>query len=775
MPRSKKRKSKGANASAPAHAAATASVVPAKNALSPEVLALVAAHLGVEGGQLGVEDGQLVVRDAPGTDLIVRPKGEVDPVRSERAKAAQREWVRKKEVRDAIKRRRIPHQAAGLTAAAGLAGWGVQSAATALGGSFAGTIAVVSTTAVTAGAAGVVRYIKREKIPKVWKRRSALAAGSSILWILTVSIAGYTWFLVAVLMVADVAYGARWWREQRIPTTKAQKTLTAQASSDGDNATYTADTASETPEPTVEELQVYAERWARKVARNSSKGIKDALLTDGRVDECALTWTVEFGGGETLRDAQNKLPNIASLMKLSAANLMFDDRPVPAGEQGDDSKIRMQIVTKSPVAENVDYQVPVAVDGFVDVGLYADGRGNAMAVVLSDDGVKHTAIVASSGYGKSSFIDGFACAIRRNWPTVTLHMDPKRNSSPDLARNATLSVPGVEEAEQFTRAVELIIEGRGLKFGSKGEKGFTPTKEDPLYLIVIDECDVMFAIAGMGARWGFIAKTGRALGVKLVLATQMGDFKAWGNNEMLRSNATIGNLVFLRTNSNSSDQLIGGNTELPPSRTLPYGVPGWAYIKNERARRAPLRFGYLPDEDGVKRGTKPAHSGGLTANSALRQHPDVEMDVIGQVALKRAGFELGVTPEERAEMNKEEMKRRFEQFLDGEIIKPPAVVQQQSPFAPVPVSEVPAPLGARKPTFDDLLADLSEREGDVLRAIMSGARQAKDIAAASAISGPRASETCKALVARNVLHSPKFGTYELTETVVGLMNAAAAS
>jgi hypothetical protein len=153
----------------------------------------------------------------------------------------------------------------------------------------------------------------------------------------------------------------------------------------------------------------------------------------------------------------------------------------------------------------------------------------------------------------------------------------------------------------------------------------------------------------MGRRWGQIAKICRALGVPLLLATQYAGIVAFGNSELLRSN--IGNVVLMRTDSNSSDSLIAPG--LPPSRSLP-DEPGYAYLRAKGARRVSMRSAILRSSDDAEPGQE--HAG-----IVLQRHADAPVDQIGQVALGELLFD----PAERKAARKASLREKFVKFLEG--------------------------------------------------------------------------------------------------------------
>ena len=531
-------------------------------------------------------------------------------------------WAEEDMVRDYRKRQVLPHVVAGALLAAGLT---VELVAFLTGSAFLVSLMVAL---VTVGTLALIYKVNRDRIPE-HRRKWLVAAGVTASTWLTLAASGVDWTMLAALLLADAGFGARWWCENRI----------------GHHATLVKEA------PKASGLTDFENRWVAKVATNTSRGVPGARLSNGKTTEAGYSWTVDLCNGETLTEVQGRAANIASLMKLSASAVMFDPLPLKQGVLGDESRIRMQIVTASPVIEPVEYEVPTVTDGRIPLGRYADGRDTAKAPVIVRGGVRHIAVIGSTGSGKSSIINGIAVSLRRNYPVVTLYFDPKGDSSPDLRKNATVARLGLDDAEAFTTAVERICEGRGYESALADRSTFAPSLEQPIYLTIIDECDMLFGLDKMARRWGIISKTARSKGLLLVGASQYGGLKAFGNDELLRSSFAAGSVILMRTASNTSDQLIAPG--LPPSRFLP-NLPGYAYLAAEGARMAPFRGSILRSSDDASPCQQ--HVGDL-----LARYPDVGVDLIGRVALG----DLLVPIEEREAANKAMVQAKLAAFMSG--------------------------------------------------------------------------------------------------------------
>lgn len=540
-----------------------------------------------------------------------------------------------------LRRQLAPHL---ITAAILIAGLGVDLVAFLVGSPLATTLIVLGA---TSGAVGLTAIAAGSRIPARHRGRLLAAGITGSGWLTLITQAGITWDTIAALMIAEQVIAAGHWRAVRIgyPAPEANTDPAADAEADENEPVSPA----ASPAATARELDRFEGLWETRVATNASKGVKDSILVGGHHDGVAYAWIAQLEHGDTLTTVRSRTRSIASLLGIRADNLLFDDLPLEQGEVGDDSRILVQIVTASPVCEAVPYEVPTVPDGLMPIGPYVDGRSSGVLPIVTRKSAHSTVVIGSSGVGKTSTTNGLVVSIRKNIPTVTLYMDPKGNSSPDLRKHATVALLGLDEAELFTRAVERLCEGRGYEHGLNDLSGFTASIDHPLYLVVVDECDMLYGLPGMGKRWGTIRKTGRALGVVNLDATQYGGTKAFGNDEMLRSNTT--NVVLMRTESNTSDRLIAPG--LPPSRFLPR-QPGYAYLRAEGARRMALRAMVLRSSDDAEPGAD--HAGLL-----LERYPDVEVDAVGRVALG----ELLVPREQREAETRKSVERKYLAFLAG--------------------------------------------------------------------------------------------------------------
>lgn len=649
--------------------------------------------------------------------------------------ARRHERERRERIRTGQQARALPYKLTAVTGAAGYTAWGFAETAEFAFGPAGHLLATTTTGLVTGSVVAAIRYAKRATITDTWRTRFWCASAAATSWITVASVDGAGWGMLATLAAGAAACSARWQRHHEVPLPGADKPVPVDAPGD------------------TSEVAELAARWQRRVAA-ANRQVPGSTLTDGQHFDNGdgtgqgLAYLCQLAGGVTLQAVQNRAGNIASSMGLDPVQLVFDYPPLPEGKKfRDSSVIRFQVVTTSPITEVVDWTGPDYADGRIGLGPYADGRGRAEVQLFTEDGIRHCVVIGSTGGGKSALLRGLVASARSSGLVTVLYLDPKRNSSPELAATATVALKGLDQAEEFTQAVEALLRGRQLESDLHDWSGFTPSRDRSAYIVAVDECDMLFALPTMARRWGVIAKTGRALGVQLTLATQYAGQKAFGGaeGEMLRSNVARGNVILMRTESNTSDRLIA--PELPNSRSLP-DEPGYGYLQANEARRAPFRSAFLPSVQNCP--------DGFNALVALQQYPDAPMDTIGRKACEALWV---ADPEERQRVSKAEAERLLTEFLGEGPATRPAPAPAGGGFDDL-AAQIPAALGASNvipiqrarpapPPVDDDPADewaltaegeaeaeqvLSDNQRQVLAVLRDGHEKVADIVEVSGLS-----------------------------------------
>ncbi len=311
--------------------------------------------------------------------------------------------------------------------------------------------------------------------------------------------------------------------------------------------------------------------------------------------EHGVSYTLALQQGmHTFEMIQSLLPVIGSGLSRKLDRLVLEEHP---GYPDDPNKLRLQVITKSPVRQTVWFDRPSIVDGRIRLGLYADGVGEASYRLYTENSMWGGYALGGTGSGKTRFMEEIALTARWRGDTAIIYLDGQDGaSSPTLFKHAMWS-GGPDQVEAVLSAVERGMSMR-QKFNRAHElAGFTPSPDYPGVFILVDECQRVFNNQN-AKRWAGVAREGRKLGVAVFAASQVAHLSdAFGGDEALRSSLLAGNGFALRTSSRISANMIPG-LDLDPSK-LP-SLPGFGYVvaaaDDTEARTAPFRARYMPDE-----------------------------------------------------------------------------------------------------------------------------------------------------------------------------------
>lgn len=674
------------------------------------------------------------------------------------------EVARRAEVTAAVRRRALPYTAGVAVAATGAGGWGAAALAELLAGPAGHLIASAATPAAAAVALAAVRLTHRQRIAD-WSGTFRTASVGAVGWLAAAATVGPGWWPV---LLAALAGGASlvaqpWMRAHRVglPAAPSRPAI--------EQAGPTLELPP--PPPGMTRCDEFAARWHRDIARNGKLDLTGCELTDGHETGAGkvLEFTLQLVGGRTLGKVREKQEGIASALGLDPMQLTFDHTPPLANGFRDTSRIAVQIILSSPITKPVYFTGPRFTFtekryGLIDLGPCVDGQRVGNLELFRPQGMFSTVVIGSTGAGKSSVVNGIVVSARSSGMVATIYFDPKGNSSPDLARHATVSEGSLERFELFTQCIEDLAVWLGKQAKADNRSGFDP-RERTAYLIIIDECDIPLAIKGMGDRWGRIAKTLRALGGGLLLITQIGGLKALGMSDLLRSSIRAGNVILMRTESNSSDALIA--PDLPRSTTLPR-APGYIYLGNTQEIPGAIRSAWLLTSDEEVPPGFPDELKGWNADVALTQYPDAPLCPIARRCLAPLLDEGD--REERQKARTDLLRAEIAAFLRGDMTateRPDLAVAASSlsgveglaaRFAalPGPMADV-IPI-QRRPMRDERLNDTDRA---VLDAVQDGLTRTSQIVMRTQLPAPRVSNSGKKLAGFGYLVDGGYGVWTL--------------
>lgn len=379
----------------------------------------------------------------------------------------------------------------------------------------------------------------------------------------------------AISLTGFVALSARWWQEHR-PARVV--------------------TTSSTPTPPPGEHPI-ARKWRTLVAAANGP-LPGSKLTAVSTESYGVSAVLELvPGRQDIDTARGAISKISTALGIHVSDIMIEHtEPTEEDPRPDPSKLQFRAVTARSMIEVTPIEGQRYVNGRIRLGPYADGDGEAMWRLYTQDSMWGGFLAGSTGSGKSSITDNLALAAWESGHTVVIYLDPKNGgSSPRIFERALWAI-GNDPA--MWRRVEAglieLIEARGLENRVRlNTSGFTPSRERPGVLVIVDESHVVVT-RDSAARWGRIVREGRAVGVAAVLASQIYGLESFGGDDAVRSNITAGNTVALRVSRNQASMIEG--VPLDPSK-LPK-VPGLALIDD--GREATFRAAYSGPEEVVR-------------------------------------------------------------------------------------------------------------------------------------------------------------------------------
>jgi hypothetical protein len=195
--------------------------------------------------------------------------------------------------------------------------------------------------------------------------------------------------------------------------------------------------------------------------------------------------------------------------------------------------------------------------------LFDPRTGNAQRIVM----------FGTTGAGKSRALQLLLAACKRNGIVVHLADLKEGQSVPEAAAgNVATRVTTLEEAILLLRALVAEAKDRMRRYGEMGRSGFILGMPDPLVYGVIDEANRLLdktspyreEAAGLIKELG---RTGRSVGVGVVIAAQASHLEELGGNDTLRAMLKEGEVVLLRWSSSMMQALVSDGI-LPRGATL---------------------------------------------------------------------------------------------------------------------------------------------------------------------------------------------------------------
>lgn len=487
--------------------------------------------------------------------------------------------------------------------------WGVGAAV--VGSALIGTKAEVQVALVTGGLADAA-IIAGLYLPKALKLSFAEAmarwAREHPTHTIICGIAAWVWYTAAVilgvgsapeLITAGLAglylLAARWWNVYRLGYP-------------GDDIVQEVkEGIEEIVEDFKDELEDLAgvddivQKWDKKVSGPGGP-LGGAKLRDRSEHPAGQAYALHIvPGKQTLETVMNAMPLIATALGIPQRNLLVEDRPPTDDEpEPDPAILKFQVITNSPIRKVVPLEGPRwRWDGsnlIIDMGPFADGIGQAPWRLLSENSLWGGFVGGSQGSGKSALLDAMAISFLDTGLISVIYVDPQDGgSSPALFECAEWAIGSDPvQQEDLLTGLESLVRFRAMENSARLKvSGFTASRERPGFLVIIDECHMVFTAAN-AARWGLVARVGRKVGVGILAASQIYGLDSFGGDDALRQSLETANSAILRIGKNQASLIPG--TTLDPSK-LPQ-IPGYGVIRATDPRynrSAPFRGPYAND------------------------------------------------------------------------------------------------------------------------------------------------------------------------------------
>lgn len=238
-------------------------------------------------------------------------------------------------------------------------------------------------------------------------------------------------------------------------------------------------------------------------------------------------------------------------------------------------------------------------NGCIRIGSYYDGEPLRMRVHDPATGnAQRIIIFGTTGAGKSRALQAFLAACKRNGIVVHLADLKGGQSVPEATGNVATHVRTLNEAMGLLRAAVAKAEARFNRYADMGRSGFLINNPDKLEYVVIDEANRLLEkgspFRAEAARLiKEIGRTGRSVGIGIVLAAQAGHLDELGGSDTLRAMLKEGEVILLRWSSQMMASLVGDGL-------LPAGEFLQPILKEIGRVRRVQRWGERQDSGGTK-------------------------------------------------------------------------------------------------------------------------------------------------------------------------------
>ncbi|MEW2312412.1 DNA/RNA helicase domain-containing protein [Streptomyces sp. NPDC006864] len=211
--------------------------------------------------------------------------------------------------------------------------------------------------------------------------------------------------------------------------------------------------------------------------------------------------------------------------------------------------------------------------GRIQLGTYFDGSPLRFRLFDPKTGnAQRGAVFGTTGAGKSRLVQAILIACKNSGIVVHLADLKHGQSVPEAKGNVATRVTTQYEAILMLRGLVAEAERRMIAYGERGSSGFVIGAPDPLTYGIVDEANrLLEKNAPFREEAALLIKelgrTGRSVGVGIIIAAQAGHLDELGGSDTLRGMLKEGEVILLRWSSAMMQQLVSDGL-LPRGESL---------------------------------------------------------------------------------------------------------------------------------------------------------------------------------------------------------------
>ncbi|MEV8347148.1 DNA/RNA helicase domain-containing protein [Streptomyces niveus] len=304
--------------------------------------------------------------------------------------------------------------------------------------------------------------------------------------------------------------------------------------------------------------------------------------------------------------------------------LKVDDYSRVIFEQGAGREAIVRVYPANPLMAMREISVHdllMDVSGRITLGSYYDGSPLRFRLFDPKTGnAQRGAVFGTTGAGKSRLVQALLVACKLSGIVVHLADLKSGQSVPEAKGHVATRVTTQYETILMLRGLVAEAERRMNAYAEMGRSGFVLGDPDPLTYGIVDEANRLLEKGAPFRDEGALlikelGRTGRSVGVGIIIAAQAGHLDELGGSDTLRAMLKEGEVILLRWSSAMMQQLVGDGL-------IPRGEALQPIPKVLGQTRRIRRYNETPpaDEDDVNSQGMLYHLTGIRPTSMARTH-----------------------------------------------------------------------------------------------------------------------------------------------------------